>query len=346
MTNGGGTETITRLVFRELQKRGIKPVLVLSWNTQEPAWIEEFLFEVLLDHEPEIYRNSMLKQSYLFHRIIAKHKPDIIIPMWPNVLPICLIAAFLHKKVVSIITWFHGDPSGVGKLSIFSIRFANYHLSICNELNKRIIALSNCSAERAVTVYNGVESNKDFIAPADIPTFVYVGRLEYGYGKRVSHLLEALSRLIGDWKAEIIGDGKDGLLLLDYAENLGISNKLTWHGWQEKPWECLESATVLVLPSDYEGFPMILLEAMSRGLPCVSSNCYTGPNEIVVPGVNGYLYDVGDVGQLASFLQKFVDNPKHLNQTSIRESMSIFSIEAVVDRMINVFASAKANFNT
>jgi UDP-D-galactose:(glucosyl)LPS alpha-1,6-D-galactosyltransferase len=78
---------------------------------------------------------------------------------------------------------------------------------------------------------------------------------------------------------------------------------------------------------------MILLEALSRGLPCISSDCKSGPSEIIETGKNGWLYPVGDVDRLAALMQQVVDQPQNLPDTRVvRETARKFSAASVAER--------------
>ncbi|MDE9571749.1 glycosyltransferase, partial [Xenorhabdus bovienii] len=80
-----------------------------------------------------------------------------------------------------------------------------------------------------------------------------------------------------------------------------------WHGWVKEPWSFVQESIVevssLLLTSKNEGFPMVLGEAISYGIYCISSDCQTGTTDIIKKYRNGELYPVGDVKELAHILQ-------------------------------------------
>ena len=79
---------------------------------------------------------------------------------------------------------------------------------------------------------------------------------------------------------------------------------------------------------------MALIEAMSRGVPCLSSDCETGPADIVEPGRNGWLFPVGDVAALTERLQRLMDDPSRLPpREAVAASVQRFSREAVTVRI-------------
>lgn len=129
---------------------------------------------------------------------------------------------------------------------------------------------------------------------------VTVGRLSPEKGQR--YLLEAFAKLENhDWKLSIVGGYKrqeryDELVTL--AKELGISDRVLFHGRCSDFSKELSEAQIFVLPSLLEGYPNALIEAMSLPLPCISSNCVAGPSDIIQHGVNGLLVESGNVQKL------------------------------------------------
>src|SRR5690606_9456142 len=128
-------------------------------------------------------------------------------------------------------------------------------------------------------------------------------------------LLDALSQVTGEWRLHVVGDGSDMERCQAYGRELGIDDRIVWHGWQADPWqyvrERIGAVSALLLTSAFEGFGMSLVEAMSYGIYCISSDCPWGPGDIVRDGVNGQLYAPMDVPGLRAQLQQIVDGGLH-----------------------------------
>lgn len=213
------------------------------------------------------------------------------------------------------------------------VRFADFHLAISSGVSEQIIKITK-QPNKVHTVYNPVDSYDQTIAKSKIPTFIYIGRLMTYGEKRVMDFIDALGQLTGEWKAVIIGSG-DISELREKAISLGIDHRINWAGWKKHPWNIVESASALVLTSEFEGFGMVLAEALSRGIPCVSS-ASMGAQEIIRHRENGWLYPVGDVDKLSNILQKIVDDEiKYIDPIKLAESVKKFSTQEVVWNMYN-----------
>ena len=103
----------------------------------------------------------------------------------------------------------------------------------------------------------------------------------------------AKSRLV------IIGEGRDRLELESLAKKLGISDSVCFLGLQKNPYKFMAKSSVFVLSSNQEGFSTVIVEAMACGLPVVSTDCESGPSEIIKNGENGFLVKVADYAEMS-----------------------------------------------
>ncbi len=111
-----------------------------------------------------------------------------------------------------------------------------------------------------------------------------------------------------DWKLRICGDGPQRNKLRKMIDKRGLSANIELAGQVENMPEEMSNAAMFVLSSRFEGFPMVLLEAMGKGLPIVSFDCPTGPREVIEDHVNGVLVAPGDVAALAAALNEMIEN--------------------------------------
>jgi glycosyltransferase involved in cell wall biosynthesis len=149
-------------------------------------------------------------------------------------------------------------------------------------------------------IYNGVPPAPALASrsPSSTPVIGAVGRLSHEKG--LDTLLRAV-QAIPDCQLTILGDGDERANLESLASSLGIAGRVTFAGWVEPPWTARWSFDVLAMPSHYEGFPLVLLEAMQAGIPVVAS-AVGGIPEMIVDGHDGVLVPPQDSDALARAL--------------------------------------------
>lgn len=159
----------------------------------------------------------------------------------------------------------------------------------------------------------------------------------------MNELFRSLSGVSDDWTLHIVGSGDESeiVILKNLADNLKISEKIIWHGWQKNPWNYvinkIKNVSALILTSAYEGFPMVLCEASSYGIYTVSSDCPTGPSDIIQPYKNGELYPMGDDEKLTCILHKIANGETVANPEIIKRSISEFYENEYINRVIYIF---------
>lgn len=273
-------------------------------------------------------RNTKLRRlhfAFVLSSFLRRSKPDLVIAL--DTLS-CYIANVSRKLCLSrypIASWLHFSLYDLYKYTY--ILKADAHLVISNGINQQVRELG--VKERDIyTVFNPVKKTEDTIPVSVSPAnFIYIGRVIFEGQKRLKDLLDSLVALQGDWRLHIVGSGADLLQCQQYAEKKGLSGRVLWHGWQARPWLYAKTnigdLKALVLTSAFEGLPMTLLEAMAHGVYCVSSDCPTGPAD-VIDGINGHLYPVKQRAELTKILQGLVNGEIMINQAQIKQSIAKF----------------------
>lgn len=153
------------------------------------------------------------------------------------------------------------------------------------------------------TIYNPVDYgyiNDLALAPMDLKCekyIVHVGRL--AKVKRHDVLLKAYKKSGIDAKLVLVGDGSQKEYILNSIESLGIRDKVILVGFTTNPYPYIKNAQFLVLSSEYEGLPTVLVEALMLGTKVVSTDCKSGPSEILEGELKQYLASVNDADDLA-----------------------------------------------
>ena len=148
-------------------------------------------------------------------------------------------------------------------------------------------------------------------------------------------LLSAWALIVPDapgWKLRIVGDGPEMQRLCAQARELGVEQSVEFAGATRNVDEHYRKAAIFCMSSRFEGFGMVLVEALSFGLPVVSFDCETGPSE-VLEGTGGRLAAALDVEDLAENLLYFIRNPEEWGEVqalSLRKALD-YQPEAVMD---------------
>jgi len=154
-----------------------------------------------------------------------------------------------------------------------------------------------------------------------------VGRLEPAKG--FSMLIKAMSILDDEMKLKLIilGEGSLKQELLELVNDLGLEDCVSLPGFVKNPYAYMRKADVFVLSSFYEGMPNVMVQAMAAGTSIVSTNCPTGPEELLENGKLGVLVPVGDSSQLAVGISKVLDSP--WSKFQLQEKVAQYRIENV-----------------
>jgi glycosyltransferase involved in cell wall biosynthesis len=154
---------------------------------------------------------------------------------------------------------------------------------------------------RVAVVPNAVRALEGGQASLSGTTILAAGRLTRQKGFDL--LIEAFARVAGpypDWRLRICGGGPLRAELEQLAADCGVRDNVSLPGDMRNLAEEMASASLFVLSSRFEGFPLILIEAMSKGLPAISFDCPTGPRDVIRDRRNGILVPPCDVDALAA----------------------------------------------
>lgn len=136
--------------------------------------------------------------------------------------------------------------------------------------------------------------------PKDSGRILFVGR--FNHEKRIDRLIKAFSIIANkhiDWHVDIFGDGNEKQYLLNLISELKLGGRIVIHEPTKAIYDEYKRSEMLVLCSEHEASPLVLIEAMACGVPCVSMDCPNGPREIIKDGETGLLARDGDVEDLA-----------------------------------------------
>jgi glycosyltransferase involved in cell wall biosynthesis len=293
-------------------------------------------------------------------RYLRKEKPQVIISamMYANV--IAIIAKKLARVDTRVIVSEHTTISYAVRNSItLRGRFLPLLARLLYPMSDAIVAVSEGVADdlaRAIrlprgnmhVLYNPVVTpdldemikeplDHPWFQPGEPPVILGTGRLTHQ--KDFPTLLRAFA-IVGTEQAArlvILGEGRDRSNLQALTKELHIEGCVDMPGFVGNPYKYMAHAAVFVLSSKYEGLPTVLIEALSCGAKVVSTDCESGPREILQGGKYGKLVPVGDVEALANAILRALENRTTL-PVSRSEALLPFTLDTAVRKYIQLFS--------
>ena len=198
----------------------------------------------------------------------------------------------------------------------------------------------NWKCENIVAIPNIVNLNKKVKAPLESKQIISVGRLVFQKG--FDRLIDAWALVYAqypDWTLNIYGNGNLKSQLEQQIVRLGLQKVILIHDPVSNIEDKYVNSSGLVLSSRYEGFGLVLIEAMSCGVPIVSYSCPCGPKDIIDDGIDGFLVDEGDVSGLANAIVRLIEDDayrKKMGEAAIHKS-SNYLPDAVMNKWIQLF---------
>ena len=192
-----------------------------------------------------------------------------------------------------------------------------------------------------VAIPNSIPAPGIATSTLDSRLIVAAGRIEPA--KRFELLIHAFARLASDhpeWNVRLYGSGSSVGGLRDLIHSYGLDGRIRLMGSVQNMGDEWTKAAIAVSTSDAESFGMTLVEAMRAGVPLISTDCPTGPREIITSGENGILIPPGEVEPLVSTLHEMMSSKvrrRELSTGGLRRGED-FDISVIADRHAQLFA--------
>lgn len=319
---GGGAERVALAGIKDLVERGheVDVVLVRAEGELLPLLPPQ---AKVVDLDARRLSASLLPLV----RYLRERKPDAIHAlMWPATV-IAILARRLARSHALLMVSDHIAHSQMiqarRERAMFrwtTRRFypaADFRIVVSADAADDLAALSGIPRDRFEVIYNPISP------PTKIATNPHVEELWGDADQRIitvgsmkeqknqALLLRAFAQIRGHPKAKlmILGEGQLRPMLERLAKDLGVADRVLMPGFAIEPWPYLASADLFVLSSDYEGFGIALVEAMHAGLRVVSTDCMSGPGEILDRGRYGKLVPTDDAAALAEAIAAALAEP-------------------------------------
>ena len=284
-------------------------------------------------------------------KVLNEIKPDVVIAMGQYEKGVIPSLKLVSKPVLIREVHFEknyrrkDNTSLKGNLLAWMGEMYDYHWKIKGY--DHIVILTEEDKERnwkgwknVLVMPNPITSVCEEKSTCENKTAIAVGRL--AEQKDFASLIRIWGRVAEkhpDWRLEIWGKGELEAALRQQIEESGLEGKVCLMGYTAEPLKKMSQASMYLLTSQYEGLPLVLIEAMSVGLPLVSYICPTGPRDIIEDGQNGYLVAVGDEKTFAERVCQLIeDEPlrKQMGQAGLKESEK-YRIEDIAQRWMQLF---------
>ncbi|URR35481.1 glycosyltransferase [Thermosynechococcus sp. HN-54] len=292
-------------------------------------------------------------------RYISLHQPDVLLAsMWPLTCLAPLSKRISQSRTKVIISehvtlenqykdWGVLTYTGLGLSTAIGYRLADQCIAVSRGVAQSMSQLAHFPLDRITVIYN---SRRTFPEPTESELeqieqlwntprghrIVTVGTLKEQ--KNHALLLQAFAQLpFVNHRLMLVGTGhlEDNLKAL--AHQLGIADRVVFAGFYQNPAAFYKTADLFVLSSDYEGLPSVLIEALSYGLPVVSTDCPSGPREILIDGKYGRLVPVGNSSALAQAITETLMNPPEPEFP--KQRAADFSAEKIAQQYLDLMFS-------
>ena len=368
----GGVSIVSVILANNLAKRGYNVSLfILSQNLGEQRKKVDEKVDVFYGDGIEYNR----KNVELLRGILKNKSIDIVINQWGlHWMNIKLIRKAQGNKSIKVFSVYHNDPASNGRLQTINIKLEKAKSKTEKfflDLQKRFVKF--VTSKSMLYVYNHsdkylllsrsyIDNFKDFVKISNInkldvqtnpitidatfdenelsgkeKTIIYIGRLD-SIQKRVSRILQAWSLLEKDnkdWKLKIVGDGEEKKHLEELIRDYDLDN-VSLEGFRN-PVEYYRKASILVLASEFEGFPLVLPESMSFGVVPVVYASYPAVYDIIEDKIDGLIlpyntqgFDPHDFAFLLQSLMRLSNMDLLQMQKKAIEKSKNYSIDVII----------------
>ena len=349
---GGGAERVIVNLIRGFADQGLKVDLVLV-KAEGP-------FLSLIPPEVRVVNlgaKRLLISMPTLIRYLQQEQPTTLLTAFEdtNLMALCCqkLAGVSTRIVVSVhntLSWesqinSQGIKRQVGPyLARWFYPEADAIVTVSQGVAEDLVSLGFSSANMKV-IYNPVVTpelckktaelpDHLWFAPGSPPVILGVGRLEKQ--KDFATLIRAFAQVQQQRLARlmILGEGTERPYLEALVRELGVEENVALPGFVANPYAYMAKAAVFVLSSLYEGLPTVLIEAIAAGTPVVSTDCKSGPTEILANGLYGTLVAVGDSqGMATAITNTLAEFP---NSEILQQRAAEFSVEKAVAQYLEV----------
>lgn len=357
----GGAERVMSIMANYWVKKGWKITLLTFDDGKTPPFYE---LDTRIVHIPMGIASSSpnivmaighnLTRLKSLRAAIRDSQPNAVISFIDKTNIITLLAT--RKLKLPVIVAERIDPhsyqiAGIWEiLRKFSYSFA-YRIVVQTEtaknffskrLQKQCIAISN---PVVIPPHSEFSFDKQLLKQ---PLLISIGRLTHQKGQDI--LLKSFARIknqYSEWNLALLGEGPLRIELESLRDRLGLHDSVHFLGQVKNTYQVLQKADIFVMSSRFEGFPNALCEAMACGLPVISTDCPSGPREIIRNEIDGLLIPNENVSALAAAMARLMSDASERRRLATRapEVTERFCIEKVMEMWDSLLTEGVAEYD-
>lgn len=360
---GGGSERVLINLLKGLDRNEFSITLVLYervFDYPVPENIELRILDIYASRNFFKLAIGFISKILGLSKLIRKNKPDFVFSLLSSTNVTVILAKILSRMNFKLIVSEHTHPSmnlkneiygGITRLFIKVLYpKADKIVAVSEGIKQDIIQNFHINEDKIAVIYNPIDikeietlSTEEVNHPwfqEQIPIIISVGRLTQQ--KDYPYLIKtfAIVKKSINCRLFIIGDGEDKEKLIQMAKEIGLEKDIEFAGFQKNPFKYMDRASLFVLSSLYEGFGNVIVEAMALGLPVISTDCPSGPSEIIENRKNGLLVPVRDEHALAQSILSILTN-QDLKDSLGKEAKlraQFFATEKIIKDYVRIFS--------
>ncbi len=351
VNNIGGISRVVSLLTDSLIKTGLYEIHVVGYLQEGEVgynWNKKVHFHSLLS-KPLPMKKGIFKANSKLKKILKSENIDILVSCDSLFGPLGIISTFFTN--IKLVYWDHTNffEETSHDFKLISKKMTARFCDIVVPLTKRDEQnfKKHTKAKRIEQIYNPIDiklEGLDHPYNTASKKIISVGRLKYQ--KNFTLLVDVAKIVLDkhpDYTWHIFGSGEEHQKIQDKIEENELVDRLILKGQSNELYTIYKEYSMMVMTSRYEGFPMTLLEGMGIGLPLVSFDIPTGPDEIITDGVNGFLIEAFDVPKMANRIIELIndDAKRNLFSNNNNNFINEFNTSSITKKWVSLFDSLK-----
>ena len=307
--SGGGTEKVTFNLANALNSAGNK-IYILSTSSLAPSF---YLSEII--EYKQVGVGSVASRNIEIYKYCKSKRVDVIVAVEAMSSLFSLVSALLLG--CRHIVWEHANYyQNQGSKHINAVRRIGYRLSdayiVLTKRDYNNFVNHNYNEKKLYQIYNFIDDNIDYKYDVESKIIISVGHIR---DIKNFNIIPEIAKVVfdkhPDWKWKIYGEKGDGYEELEKKiKNYGLGDHVIMCGRSNNMDIEYAKSSIYVLTSLQEGLPMAMLEAKKHKIPIVSFNIETGPDEIIMDGVNGLLVEQNNISEMIEKIMMLIEDER------------------------------------